>query len=597
MRSSALTAVLSVLIGMGASAAADDSVEHRKLPDQIRDLEIPVLPFERNVAFASWILEIDEDKIDDWLNQSTRSSWKVKPKTRTDFQALLVQRLAGIDPEKALSFALQRLEPHRSKHMNVVFREWAQDDLNGAMERVNSLDHWDKREVLDSVFAVSQNFSSDETSTIEREFGEDLNPPPRPTGSYISLDSGIRPASTQPDPLVGESIENPMKVWYDIVEKARPNSIHYQNLADVATAWVNESGIGALDSVRASLTNYEMRKRVLGRTLVKLVATMPNQAFDYAMELNFPGRNRTIRSMVNNWARIDPIAAINRVHSIPSSQFRRRLEGIVLANWMSEYEWATQFRGDPSWILESLNHIPEDFRGDASAVAVRRMVWTAAPSLAAQTVLQLDDQSQPKAARALVEAWSRKDLESALEWVKNTPEIESIRTEVLSSLVWSLATNKPSVAFQIARELPTPSHGFGLEGEVISQIAPFAPDTAMELLPQVRGGKTKLNAYESVATVLLQSGRSKDSLELGAQLPEERGLAYAYYLRMGAAWARLDPQGLVDSLDQFPTAKVRSGVATQQIRWNSSTNYFSDQQVLTLRNYLMDEDRDLLDSN
>lgn len=597
MRSSALKVVLMVLFGITVSVAADDSAMHNNLPDQIEDLEIPVLPFDRNVAFASWILELDEEKIVDWLTQSTRSSWKAKPKTRSDVQALLVRRLTGIDPEKALNFALQRLEPHRSTMMNIVFEEWAQDDLDGAMQRVNSLEYFDKREVLDSVFAVSENFSLDETSTIEKEFGEDLNPPPRPIGSYISLDSCIRPASTQPDPLVGDSIENPMNVWYAIVENARPNSIHYQNLAEVATAWVNESGIGVLDAIRASLSDYEIRKSVVSSTLVKLVATMPDQAFEYAIEIKFPGRNRTIRLMVNKWARIDPIAAINRVHSIPSSQFRRRLEGIVLANWMSEYEWAAQFRGDPSWILESLSLIPEDFRGDASAVAVRRMVRTASPSLAAQTVLQMDDQSQPKAARALVEAWSRKDLESAIEWAKATPEIESIRTEVLSSLVWSIAQDKPSVAFQIAREITTPGHGFGLEGEVISQIAPFEPDTAMELLPHVRDGKTKLNAYESVATVLLQSGRTKETLELGTQLPEERGFAYAYYLRMGAAWARFDPQGLVDSLDQFPTAEVRSGVATQQIRWNSSTNRFSEQQVLALRNYLIDEDRDFLDSN
>lgn len=596
MKSSVLTAVLTILIGIGVYVAADDPVEYRELPDRIEDLEIPVLPFERNVAFASWILELNEDRVRNWLRQSTQDSWNVKPKTRKELQSFLLSRLVALNPAQALEFAMQRLEPNRSTMMTMVFQEWAQGDLRGAIQHVKNLPSNDRRLIKNSIFISSEEYSPDEIRIIERELAIDLNPPSLGFhGTVISPDHGIHPVSTQVDPLVGDSIGNPSRLWYDIVEKARPNSIHFQDLAEVATAWVNESGIGALEVIRTSLTDYNMRKNVLRQTLVRLMPTLPTQAFDFALKTQFPGRNKTIGSMVSEWARTDPIAAINRVHSMSSSEFRRHLERRVFSNWLSDNSLTIDFDGDPSLILDSLHLIPEGLQGKASAVATQRMVWSASPIEAAETVLRLDEHSQLEATRTLVKEWYRKDRESALEWIKTKPEIESVRTEALNTLVWSIAPGEPKVAFEIARELPTPDHGFGLEGEVIATLAQFRPDTAKELLPQVREGKTKLRAYLSVANVMLRSGRTKESLELGAQLPDEGGYAYGYYLRLGAAWARFDPQGLVDSLQQFPTAGVRSVVAVQQILWNDSTKLFSEQQVQQLHSHLTDEQRELLE--
>ncbi len=595
MKILAQAVVLMLLLSPTAFANVEDLAEPNNLPDRIEDLEIPVLPFERNVAFASWILELDEEEIVDWLTQSTKASWNVKPRTRKDLQSLLLSRLVALDPAQALEFVLQRREPNRSTMMTLVFREWAQIDLNGAIGQAKSLPVRDSQEILHTVFKSNEEFSPDALHTIGREFAIYTNRPERPPGFRVLVDNGIRPASTQIDSLIRNSIENPAKVWYDIVEHARPNAIHYQDLTDVAAAWANESGVGVLDAIQESLTDYGIRKSVIGLTLLKLMQTMPEEALGYAASHKIPGRTETIKSMVRKWADVDPVATLNKVHSMPSSAFRRLLEQVVLEIWLPKFSLTGYYREEPSSILESLHLIPGELRGVASAHAIEVMVWRGSPLEAVEALLRLDEQSKLVATRALMKEWLQKDHQSAIVWARTNPEIEDIRTEVLQTLVWSLDPKSP-IAFDIARELPTPDHGFGLEGEFIVSIAPRYLDTAMDLLPRVREGKTKLKAYLSVGTQLLQHGRTSEALDLGAQLPGKYAWQATYYHRVATTWAQTDTQGLVDSMDQFPML-VRPSIAAQQLHTNRSTNHLSQRQVQSLRSYLTADYQDLLDEN
>lgn len=595
MKIPAQAVVLMLLFSTTALVNADKLADLNNLPDRIEDLEIPVLPFERNVAFASWILELNKKEIGDWLNQSTKASWNVKPRTRKDLQSLLLSRLVALDPSQALEFALQRVEPNRSTMMILVFREWAQIDLNGAIGRAKSLPVRDSQEILYTVFKSSEEFSPDALRTVEREFAIYASPPERPPGFRVLADNGIRPASTQIDSLVRNSIEDPARVWYDIVEHAQPNAIHYQDLTDVAAAWVNESGVGVLDAIQESLTDYGIRKSVIGLTLLELMQTMPEEALGYAASHKIPGRTETIKSMVRMWAEVDPVATLNKVHSMPSSAFRRLLEQVALGIWLPKFSLTGYYREDPSSILESLHLIPGELRGVASAHAIEVMVWRRSPLEAAEALLRLDEQSKLEAARALVKEWLQRDHQSAIEWARTNPEIEDIRIEVLETLVWSIA-RKSRVAFDIARELPTPSHGFGLEGELIASIAPRNLETAMDLLPRVREGRTKLKAYLSVGIQLIQHGRTNEALDLGEQLPEKNAWQVAFYHRIATVWAQSDLQGLVDSMDEFPLL-VRPSIAAQQLHSNRSTNHLSQQQVQSLRSYLNSDYQDLLEEN
>lgn len=574
----------------------DDPTTLNHLPDRIEDLDIPDAPFERNLAFSSWIHELDEGKIGEWLAQSTQVSWKVKPKTRTDFQALLVRRMAEINPEHALEFALKRLEPNRTSLMSIVFFEWAQEDPVRATERVRSLPYLDKRDMLDSVFAAREELSQDQQREVTQELGLGSRRILQRLGPHPGWGHDVFPSASHIEPLVGDSLENPRQVWYDVIERAQPNSVHYDDLATVATDWIDESGIGVLEEVKTSLPSYEQRKYVLERTLMTLVSTSPQEAFDYAVEHHFPGRNQTITSMVIRWAQMDPVAAINRVHNLSSCGFRRKLERNVLEEWLQKDPYTGQFKGDPKLILEKLHLIPEALQGDAGALAIKRMIVTTSPRESADAVLRLDKDSQLEAAQSLVETWLNRDQEAAIEWINTTPEIVSFRDQLLLTAAKSLVRRDANLSFEIARSLPTPEHGFGPESEIVSIVARSEPNAAMELLPRVRDGKTKLNAFVAVATELILDGRTQETLDLARQL-SKNGMVYGYYLRVGAAWAQIDPQGLVDSLENFPNVEARSMVAVQQVNWNTSTSFFSDQQIQSLRGHIISDHLDLLDAN
>lgn len=596
MKIPAHAAVLMFLFSTTALVNADKLADLNNLPDRIEELDIPVRPFERNLAFASWIHELDESKIEDWLTQSIQVSWKVKPKTRTDFQALLVRRLAEINPEHALDFALKRLEPNRSSLMGIVFFEWAQEDPDGATERVKSLPYLDKRDMLDSVFAAREEFSQDRRQAISEDLGLGSRRMWRTLGSRYNTSIDVFPSASQIEPLIGDSLENPKRVWYEVVERAQPNPVHYDDLVSVATKWIDESGISVLEEVKTSLASYEAQKYILEHILTTLVFMSPREAFDFAKEHHFPGRNQTITSMVNWWAQMDPVAAISSVHNLPSSGFRRKLERNVLEEWLQKDPYTGEFKGDPKLILEKLHLIPEALQGDAGALAIKRMIVTTSPRESADAVLRLNKKVQFSAANALVERWLIKDQDGAIEWINTTPEIESLRNELLLTAARSLVRRDAGLSFEIARNLPMPKHGFGPEGEIVSIVARSEPNAAMELLPRVRDGKTKLNAFVAVATELILDGRTQETLDLARQL-SKNGMVYGYYLRVGAAWAQIDPQGLVDSLENFPNVEARSMVAVQQVNWNTSTSIFSDQQIQSLRGHIISDHLNLLDAN
>ena len=586
-----------LLLFAAVYVVGDDPKTLNHLPDRIEDLDIPDVPFERNLAFSSWIHELDEGKIGDWLAQSTQVSWKVKPKTRTDFQALLIRRLAEINPERALDFALKRLEPNRSSLMGIVFFEWAQDDPDGATERVRNLPYFDKRDMLDSVFTAREELSQERRQEIKQELGLSSRRTLHRLGPHRAWGHSVFPSASHIEPLIGDSVENPKKVWYEVIGRAQPNSVHYDDLATVALEWIDASGIAALEEVKSSLTSYEAQKYVLKRTLTRLVSTSPRVAFDFATANQFPGCNQTIIPMLYWWVQTDPVAAINRVHALPSSGFRRKLERNVLEVWLQKDSHSGQFKGDPALILDKLHLIPKALRGDASAMAIQRMIVTTSPSESADAVLRLDKESQLAAAQSLIESWLYRDQESAIDWIKTTPEIEGLKNELLLTAAKLLVRRDANLAFEIALGLPMPEHGFGPEGKIVSNIASSELETAMDFLPQVREGKTKLNAYVSVAIELILEGLTQDTLDLGRQLTERGEMAAAYYLRVGEAWAQFDPRGLVESLKHFPTAEIRSLVAARQIRWNSSTSFFSEQQIQLLRQHVMSDHLDFLDAN
>lgn len=552
-------------------SSASDPLTTTDLPDRIADLHIPTQPFERNASFASWILEIEEDKVADWLRQTTQPDWPVSPTVRREVQTLLVRRLAATQPEKALAFALDRVGSVQSSLISAVFQEWAQLDLDDALEHASALnnigidDHWAGKAILDARPDLSPEQRRKIEVRFEFEFG----------GHELDYDS-----------LIQEQIRSPKMAWYAMLEHAEPNVRHYSELAAVATTWIGIDGTDVLHEINSSLKNELVRKNVLLRTFKNLVDTQPQQALATALKLQFPGRNAALLDMVGEWADDDPIAAFNAVAVLPRTPFRKALEARILDEWTGKYPWPVGLGRndvDPQAMLDSLDQLPKSVRGQVSSTAIGRMARDSSPAQAADRVLQLEPRLQPAAARVLVEQWVKKDQAAVVEWVSTYPELEAFRGTLLNALAWALVDNDARLAFEVALKQPIPYHGFGLEGEILADIAGDDITLAMELLPYVREGTTEANAYLSVAKRLLGKNRTSEIVELGKQLTESsrRG----YFIRISTDWARKDPQGLIDAISEFPSIEIRTFIATLQYHSADSTSIYTEEQRESLREY------------
>lgn len=559
-----------------------EPTESSTLPVHIKDLNIPVEPFARNVAIAKWILKLDRKRISEWLEQSTEATWEVPQSTRDQIQSLLVRRLTASDPHAALEFAMARVEPVRSSLLNSVFIEWATSDLTLVIEHVKSLDlgAYKRLSLLENIFADSDELDTVDEQQILQDFRdkEDLV-------SYIS-DSEKR-----------EAVEDPEKEWYEVLEQVRTQPKKtYEDLVPIAQVWIDEAGVSVLSEMDDSVSNHGLRKLLFKEALTHLASSQPDQALDYVLNHDIPDRNQTLNEIVRVWAKYgDAIEALKTVHSLPRSEHRRTLENIIAMNWMG-VDLSYRYSGtpNPTPLLDNLQQLPSSLRGDISAIAMKSLVWVESPTQAVEELLSLDDYLQLNATKVLVEEWARKDQESCIEWVLSNPQSTPWRNKLYHTLAWNLLDREePELAFQIARKQPIPYHGNGLEGDILVDIASDDLTMAIQLLPDVRDGKTMTSAYSSVGEELFLSGKSDEAIELGTELPVEQ--RYRYYSRLTHVWAKTKPAGLVRAIEQFPSEAVRSYVALQQIRWNTSTNFFTTAQVQALERYLRLRERKILE--
>ena len=552
-----------------------------KIPTRLRDLNIPVEPFARNVAIAKWILELREEKISDWLAQSTDSSWDVSLNTRNQIQTLLVRRLAEISPHEAEAFALARVEPVRTRLLKVVFTELAIRDSSKAIENVKKMDlsAHQRLGLLLTIFELSDERTDDDEQKILQDFRDEQN-----LFSYTA-DSQKR-----------ENVVNAKDEWYQTLRLARSEPKAYEDLVPIAQAWIDETGVDSLDEIYDSISNYGVRKQVLKEALLHLATSQPKQAFDYTLLREFPDKNSTMIGIVRNWAKYgDAIDALNTVHALPYSQHRRTLENQIVKAWMG-VDFSSHFSGttDPIPLLDNLYKLPSSLRGDVSVIAMQNLVWVESPSKAVEELFKLDKDLQLNAARVLVEGWVRKDQESCIEWVLTNPQSKHLRNDLYHSLAWKLLDqDEPELAFQIGRKQPIPDHGVGLEGSLLADLASDDLATAIDLLPSVRDGKTMITAYASVGEELLLRGKPDDAIELGTELPTNE--RFQYFSRLTHTWAQNSPVGLVAAIERFPSAAIRSYVAMQQILWNSSTNYFTNEQVQVLEQHLQEKEKTILE--
>ncbi len=552
---------VSVVLAMGSSQLCASE----RVPSSLKDLDQYSSPFNRNVELHLLLLNANEQQLLELLAESK----EVDRRKRPHLQRPILQRLSQIDPNQAYA-QIELLTADDPKQLiEAVFAEWSSSNLEEAVVFASSLDENSRFAALKSILFERTDLSADERRDIARQLGHERY--------AVNLNM---------QEMLSKPIDNPEETWNELVDEIKDDPGQSWALATVARAWAEKSGVRILDRVSRALNNDQTRQWVLGSVLRKVAESDPQSAFEYALKLDSSpgGFGSLVAGVTDTWIKSDPRSAFEAASQVEKLGLRRRLQDSVVRAWAYEM---------PRDVLSALDTLPDHLHHSATRAAIGAWVQED-PNEAADFVARMDSQSRKLAASNLVAIWSsQEDYSAALDWIQTEPRMADLKPLLLPETLMYLAYRDPTLAMETALAQPISGDAPGLEASMIFYLASKDPDEALEFLPQVRSGSTKMAAFGHLGNSYIQNGASDEAVSLAKQLPASKQTEY--FQSLFTSWTRRDPDDLLDSLDQLPTEDVKSKAAVALLKeYDRRNSALYEQQAQRARKYLSAKDAESL---
>ncbi len=550
---------------------ASSSQTARKTVRNLDELLAIKSAFERSVALRNLLLESNEAQVVELFSQSKDL---VRNDYRNSIQTVLIQRLAHLNPKRALSRALSMDSQEYSiwQFISNVFQEWAHSDLDEAVAHARSLDENWKETALRAIVQERMDLSEEILLAIARDLGNE----------QVAVGAiAVR--------KIEDALEDPERAWNELALDLQNDSQHIWTIARVATTWVEQDGTGVLDQINQSLTNGDTRRWVLRSVLNDVAVSDPAGAFRFALTVDNEQYSVIASGVIDTWAQTDPQSALAAASEVEKRTLRRQLEESVVRTWGYS---------KPREVLDSIDVLPEHLQPTAISTAMSNVARNSPEEAAALVVGMSSGNTRTAAAIAVVGEWVDGDHEAALEWILNEPTNKEIKAQLLQGILWELVRIDPQLAMDTAVAQPIERDdarrtGMTLEVTVISSLAYSDLDKAIELLPQVRKGPSRLQAYQMVSGAMIRDGDVDEALNLAQQLSESD--RESFYMSLASTWARSDPEGLLNSIDRLPSKAVKSRAAMMLLSFNRHQENLSQEQVDHATKLLTDEDAKALE--
>lgn len=500
---------------------------------------------------------------------------RMTPQDRYTLEIAILQRLSSVNPSEALRLAEAYEDDAWAPLIPTVFEVWAIEDLESAIDLARNLDFYSRQDAWEGIVSSKSTWEPANLQRLAAQLEIDVEEFIESLASLIDV----------------EQVGDAKKAWHVFAELAREVDERVSNelLGPLAIQWFNKEGFDALDEIRDQRDlSPDLRERVLRSVLLHLGRESPRLALDYLLAL--PNTYAWIAgSLIGQWARVDLPAAIEFADTVPQSDLRETMQQRVAS------EWAQQ---DPLDLLRNLTVFPVHVRWAAAPDAIRAIAEYSLEEAGAEALQLGDPRLRNVTVAMLLEIWAEQEPSTLLDWWLHAPAYEAIDDWVRQRLVWTTVDIDPRRAFALALKHPIAEQeqGFfsaaGLEAATLEEIAGSDVDLALELLPECREGQTKLTATYHVGNELMYRGDLEQALDLAQQLPVSS--REIYFNRIIANWRNLDPIGLLEAIDEFPTAPLRSRVAYFLLQWDRWHSLLDSAQVETLQKLLNRIDRDYL---
>ena len=539
-------------------------------------------PFEQHFALYHLAGQANDKQVRKLLDEVNAFEFDI---TNINWQqnalSILLRRMIMFDPSVAI-LHIQKLPNHlKDKLAYWCFYDWATVDLEGAISFVSPSDYSPLiYSAADGILDANTGLPIEELKALADQLGW--------AGESYMEDNFA-------EDLYAEALEHPEESWYELV--AEPKSLEYDNMSRIKTivnAWVAQDGIGILDKVAESIKDENFESSVLSSALRAATDSTPNEAFDYALALDDKATYGYFAQIVlGQWARLDPNSALERVQEIESGQYRNQLVKSLFSAWASH---------DVDEVLGEMDRVPEELRDPAQVAVIQSLAWGESVEDAVSLLTDIQDtEQQTQAARSLAMGWANRDMEAALDWVMTDPTVDSMRDELIGMVLNNAAHTSPDKAFELALAQPPIGDGadaVGLEAQVLTMIGYANINKAVELLPQVRDGKTKVRATHGVGNALAMNGRVEEAIALGSQIPADEQVTY--YTTIGSSSISMGmftetDISVFETLDLIPSEEAQSRTALSAVMLNAMNEKFSEEEVESLKEYMTEEDLEALE--
>lgn len=484
--------------------------------------------FDQALALYSLLSDADENTVRELLDQSKAID---QPTRRESILLIIFSKYATIDPRKALNEAQEYTGPTGDRLVSRIFRQWSRSDLDSAIASAKSLVGSQRETASRSILYARDDLD------LERlyEVAEDLQ-----NRAYMNF---LRTRYWH-----NKALENPRSAWRSALLSKSMVENRSSVLSAIAVAWVDRDGRSALDEIRDSQIDEQLKTNIYEEVLVRIAETDLETALSIAIDLRMSPTSNTVRSIFSGFADENP----NRLLDLADSMDQR-------------FASTAKF--------------------EAIEAIAKRSPRQAVSMLSRINNFVLED----RAARTIATQWATKDPHSSLEWYATREPRENDRA--LARIMRALVDEGAADAFNTVTAYPG-ELGIRLTNALFGAFLLTDDVDAKEFLLRLDNERKLTPAIFIGSSIVLND--LNQALALSEFLPESGRKEYQE--RMIYLASDFDRFDLYGRLDRLPTIELKAYAAMELLTVDKDEGLFSNEQIQSLRSRLNDRQKEKVDN-
>ncbi len=515
-------------------------------------------------------------------------------------QCIVLTKLIGVNEAKAHMLIEQIDEQDQESVLYGVMREWSPVQTDEAIEFLTTLGSGLRSLGFRGLISGGKFLSRADLFDIGTELGYEED--------YINNLIDRRQQDQSPislDELESEFASADAGSFYEMIQLERK-----------AVRYVLAEGLDSLPTVlelfdRVPTVNVPefLRSMMAGRgadVVADVSKEDPAGVFEFILRLDDDIDVNLLSGVSQTWFAADPDALWNRLQHEDVRSFQAEITEEVIGHWATT---------NPHLVLVSMNHFPAEFHDQAYLKVAQRLsrdspleaiellpmmsIWPETPAnerpegeFSVRTSLNHYFITQ------IISDATGADPIATIAWLNSDSSLldDATRQQYLDSVFESWAKSDPDIAFEMALQTPLKEGTTALEATVVEWISFRDVDKAIALLPRIREGESKIEAYERIAWQLEEEERIADAIKLGNQLPKHEREEFLQTLAFSVG-QRSPFSHLEAGIRELPNNNLRSQAARSALMFSGTfmSADLSDQERDQLKEFLTVDDKQMVD--